>query len=185
MKPCQQVHVKPPTVLMHVLLAPQLSVPLTHSLMSMLQCGPSNLNSNASDTGVPADRGLLKGHVSISTAHVAISNTRIITFEAGGPKIQSQDPRCMDAPGAWKAIDKRAAASIHVRCRGWLGGAWLLGLARLGVQVVHILADEIKGRVILWVDPVQPLPCMAPDSRHTLPAYTEKFCTPLGTSQLA
>ena len=35
-KPCQQVHIKPPTVLLHVLLAPQLSVPLTHSLMSTL-----------------------------------------------------------------------------------------------------------------------------------------------------
>ena len=55
MKPCQQVHVKPPTVLLHVLLALQLSVPLTHSLMSMLQCGPSKLHqkpSNVSCTSV-------------------------------------------------------------------------------------------------------------------------------------
>ena len=59
-KPCQQVHVKPPTVLLHVLLAPQLSVPLTHSLMSVLQCGPSNLHSKASDTDRAIDRGLLK-----------------------------------------------------------------------------------------------------------------------------
>lgn len=91
---------------------------------------------------------------------------------------------CTDAPGAWKAVDKSAAAGIHVKWRGWLGGAWLLGLARLGSQVVHILADEVKGRVILWVDPVQPLPCIRRDTLHTLPANTETLCFPRWSSRL-
>ena len=52
--PCQQVHVKPPLVLLHVLFAPQLFVPLTHSLMSTLHCGPSNLHFNALHHAIPA-----------------------------------------------------------------------------------------------------------------------------------
>ena len=52
-KPCQQVHVKPPAVLLHELLVPQLFVPLTHSLMSTLQLGPSNLQYHAFSTHSP------------------------------------------------------------------------------------------------------------------------------------
>lgn len=42
-KPRQQVHVKLPARLVQVPLALQVSVPRTHSLMSMLQFGPSYL----------------------------------------------------------------------------------------------------------------------------------------------
>lgn len=43
MNPRQHEHVKPPMLLLHVAFAPQSSVPLTHSLMSMLHFGPSYL----------------------------------------------------------------------------------------------------------------------------------------------
>lgn len=44
-KPPQHWQVKPPGVLMQVALAAQSDVPRTHSLMSMLHCGPSYLLS--------------------------------------------------------------------------------------------------------------------------------------------
>ena len=48
--PRQHVQVKLPGKLLHVLFAPQLSVFLTHSLMSMSQCGPSYLQRSRNAT---------------------------------------------------------------------------------------------------------------------------------------
>ena len=48
--PRQHVQVKLPGRLLHVLFAPQLSVFLTHSLMSMSQCGPSYLQRGRNAT---------------------------------------------------------------------------------------------------------------------------------------
>jgi hypothetical protein len=51
-KPPQHWQVKPPGVLMQVALAAQSDVPRTHSLMSMLHCGPSYLQPRHHMDGV-------------------------------------------------------------------------------------------------------------------------------------
>ena len=141
---------KPPTVLPHVLLAPQLWVPLTHSLMSIVHCGPSNLQNTIMSTQANSQEACISHEqcdVKYKLLHATLLHRR------------AKKGRCI--PCARKTVDAGTVARSDIGRSGWLWQTWLYGLPGLGVKVVHILADEAKRRVVVGIDSIQPFPCMA------------------------
>ena len=141
---------KPPTVLPHVLLAPQLWVPLTHSLMSIVHRGPSNLQNTIMSAQADSQEACTS-HEQHDVKHKLLHAIFLHRNAKRG--------RCI--PCARKTVDAGAAAGSEIGGQGWLWQTWLYGLPGLGVEVVHILADEAKCRVVVGIDSIQPFPCMA------------------------